>query len=61
MKSLYFILGFTLLLVAAAPEDPHHTTRREAMVGTGFFPLGEEEIHLFMGFRSINSGEIFSY
>ncbi len=34
MKSLYFILVFTLLLVAAAPEDAHHTSRREAMVGS---------------------------
>ena len=34
MKSLYFILGFSLLLVAAAPEDARHTSRREAMVGS---------------------------
>lgn len=34
MKSLYFILGFTLLLVAAAPEDAYHTSQREAMVGS---------------------------
>ncbi len=34
MKSLCFVLGFTLLFAAAAPEDMRHASRREAMVRT---------------------------